>query len=503
VLPEIVQVISVGVSGDFIFNRMKCPGKTFAALPEIGVSPESSQTMASCGGEPDACNTGRSLARVGDSNKGGEVGAGVGVGSDINLVSCLAISLRLGGRLDMVLDLRAIRRAKTTRPFLLARSTYRLPNLVAWILFVKIFCDYEMLMRLRDAFEKIYAIGLPTSRSRQRRLSTHFEEVGIARVTDITWVQGTDGSLTPPPSWFGGGPGAWGCLMSHVRVVEQAVHDKIATFCILEDDVVFHPRSPGMLSEFMKQLPEDWEQIYLGGQHLYKEPSAVSPWVVKPYNVNRTHAYALKGSVAPEFLQHVLNAPDYFSIERNSEGDSILMQNGSHIDHQLGRAHEVSRWRTYAPAWWIAGQEEGLSTISGQLNRRLWWNWSENGWHLPFFAVASGAAKIDLLAIEAHLHIKGGLEDLSDAGLESLDDLSDDALLRWLGTVAVEAVELWKLPALKCDDMSIASSLVDRIGRIWPAGILEADPAIVSSAADYPFNGICGFDGVSGATQFN
>lgn len=154
--------------------------------------------------------------------------------------------------------------------------------------------------------------------------------------------------------------------MSHLRIAQDAVHDKLASYCVLEDDVVFHPRAPEMFDPFMKELPPDWGQVYLGGQFLHREPEKLSPWVVRPYNVNRTHAFALSRETVPRFQQHIMNASDYFELRAGEEGTAAIDHNCFHIDHQLGRAHERREWNTYAPIWWLAGQHEGSSNVSGR-----------------------------------------------------------------------------------------------------------------------------------------
>ena len=150
--------------------------------------------------------------------------------------------------------------------------------------------------------------------------------------------------------------------------------DGIGSYLVLEDDAVFHPRAPEMLERLMGELPADWGQLYLGGQHL-QPPEEVpsSPFVLRGINVNRTHAFALKGDTFARFQQHITHAPDY--IARN---------HGWHIDHQLGIAHERRDWNVYCPSWWLAGQDEGSSNVSGNTNPRLWWNPEIYSGRLPF-----------------------------------------------------------------------------------------------------------------------
>lgn len=70
--------------------------------------------------------------------------------------------------------------------------------------------------------------------------------------------------------------------------------DGVETLCLLEDDVVFHPKAGEMLERLLQELPEDWDQVYLGRQHL-KEPEVIpgKSFVWRARNINRTHAFIL------------------------------------------------------------------------------------------------------------------------------------------------------------------------------------------------------------------
>jgi hypothetical protein len=344
-------------------------------------------------------------------------------------------------------------------------------------------------MKLQDAFERIFAINLPFRTDRRARLERHLEETGIASAKDITWVRAICGDWTPPPAWWGAGNGAWGCLMSHVRIAQDAVHDELASYCVLEDDVVFHRNAPGMLDLFMREIPSDWGQLYLGGQFLHREPKQVSPWVLRPSNVNRTHAFALSKSTIPRFLQHIMHAPDYFDMRTSDEGTAALNHNYFHIDHQLGRAHERGDWTTYAPMWWIAGQQAGTSNISGRVTPCLWWHWRGRGHKLPFFFLENSPSTERRNTARNFLHCGYNLlaGTLIDIGLEK--DLSDSELSNWLKMIAGEAVERWMLPGFEIP--SKHPDLFARVQRLWEPGICQADPIGMADAAKYPFNGLC------------
>jgi hypothetical protein len=248
--------------------------------------------------------------------------------------------------------------------------------------------------------------------------------------------------------------------MSHVRAVQDALLDGVDRLLLLEDDIFFHDRSPKWLERLMHDVPKDWDQIYLGGQHLKEAtPLSGTPYIWRARNINRTHAYALHRRVFAKFLQHVLHAPDY------------IRRGAWHIDHQLGLAHERGDWRTYTPAWWLCAQEEGGSSISGKINPRMWWQPFIYAKQLPFVYFPHEGT-----AYEPSLHFEDGFEEA----------LKNNTMLqRWLDTAALNALNRYKLPAWR----STVPAL-ERITAMWPAGVRDAENCDLNALAAYPENGL-------------
>jgi hypothetical protein len=72
-----------------------------------------------------------------------------------------------------------------------------------------------------------------------------------------------------------------------------------------------------------------------------------------PYNVNRTHAYAVKG----RFIQKL-----YEFLADSSEQMKVAQY---HIDHRMGALHEVGAFKVFAPTKWLMGQDGTRSDING------------------------------------------------------------------------------------------------------------------------------------------
>ncbi len=169
----------------------------------------------------------------------------------------------------------------------------------------------------------------------------------------------------PPPHWHQS-PGSWGCLQSHVAVLRTLVESDAETYLILEDDAVFAPNFSRKAVRFLEQVPETWAQLYLGGQHWRQAdglPMAVNGLVLQCFNVNRTHAYAIRRGFARI-------AVDYFA-----------QQHDRHVDYLYGDLCERRCGEVYAPQGWLVGQAEGKSDIARQSKGRTeliraetWWN---------------------------------------------------------------------------------------------------------------------------------
>jgi hypothetical protein len=135
---------------------------------------------------------------------------------------------------------------------------------------------------------------------------------------------------------------------------------------ILEDDAVCVPDFASRYAEFAEHLPSDWGMVYLGGQHLMqarKSPVAINSHVVRPFNVNRTHAYMVRGPMMQVVYKHLC--------------DTKTWRNGNHVDHHLGHLHMKMKDPIYAPTNWLVGQAEGKSNVSGKDVPQRFWGRSE------------------------------------------------------------------------------------------------------------------------------
>ncbi|MGB7344240.1 MAG: glycosyltransferase family 25 protein [Pirellulaceae bacterium] len=197
--------------------------------------------------------------------------------------------------------------------------------------------------------------------------------------------------VATPPQWRAGN-GAWGCYRSHLLILEKCLLEHIDSYVVFEDDAGFGDDFCERLQQFIAELPADWGMAYLGGQHLYagkNPPHKVSEHVYRPYNVNRTHAFMVRGREAMKALYRHLTWNDWHTKH--------------HIDHHLGRLIQ-RRYQAlvqgkniqkesiavYTPDRWLVGQLPTKSNICGRKwSQTRFFNDAKNADHsdAPFFAV--------------------------------------------------------------------------------------------------------------------
>jgi GR25 family glycosyltransferase involved in LPS biosynthesis len=221
--------------------------------------------------------------------------------------------------------------------------------------------------KITDWFDRVYVINRPDRPRRLERFLKHITGNELADRHRILVYPGIMGERVSHPKDFIGGAGAWGCFRSHSNIIESVIMEReimgegLESILVLEDDVEFIHNPLAFLNHFMCNLPPDWDQIYLGGQHRAKPLETEYAGVLRGISVNRAHAYALNRKVYKKFYSHINYSPNYYGKKNH------------HFDHQLEVAHRRQEWNVYCPSMWLAGQCAGKSDIcNDDLESRIW-----------------------------------------------------------------------------------------------------------------------------------
>lgn len=201
--------------------------------------------------------------------------------------------------------------------------------------------------------ERAVVISLKRRPHRLARFREEVESVHHWPMPVPQLFEAVDGeALMPEGAWYHGA-GAWGCWRSHLLVLRQAVADGVASIAVFEDDAGFRPDFGDRFYEFVDHVPNQWDALLLGGQHM-KPPLRVGPSVVRCTRTVRTHAYVLRG----DLIRVLLNCFEW-------------MDGTQHLDWVTAR--ELGTWRTYAPHSFLVCQRAGFSDIAG-------WDVPERHW---------------------------------------------------------------------------------------------------------------------------
>ncbi len=202
-------------------------------------------------------------------------------------------------------------------------------------------------MSLNEFFPHKVCINLEIRPDRWNRISARFAEQGIHPVVRFPAV---DGKNLEIPSVWRSSPGAYGCLQSHLAVVEQARDEARPSVLIFEDDTVLAPGFNRMFAEYAKQLPDDWDMVFFGGLH--GQPlTRVADNVLRVTHSLSTYAYALKHTIYDGF------------IELNRQALTVLDENTRTLQ---------KRFNCYCFTPHLAWVEEDYSDVRGE-KVNLWW----------------------------------------------------------------------------------------------------------------------------------
>lgn len=313
-----------------------------------------------------------------------------------------------------------------------------------------------------DGFvEKAYVINLD---GRQDRLKMFWD--GLGKVGS-DWPfpmperwRGVNGRKVPLPYGWRAGSGAWGCMQSHRQILEKCILDGVECVAVFEDDAVFVDGFADKWKKFLAEVPDDWECLMIGGQHINQSkerPELVSVNVFRCKNAQRTHGYILRGQAIRDLYQ---------------EWVSTL----GHCDHIMG-PFLGARKKTYAPVEFLVVQGESKSDITGR-------NEPERAWKTGFESVELTLVLGSPEAVNGirrkGLHFGNWRDEVGvDRGLNEVfkgGDFDRKKMVDWIGVLKWEAVAVgasvmiwhpaagkWRkeleemIPGLKVCDLEVAN----------------------------------------------
>ena len=118
---------------------------------------------------------------------------------------------------------------------------------------------------LNDYFSKLYVINLDRRRDRYDKVVTEFKKINA----NVERVSGIDGRTLPNAEKLNIKQRAcFGLTSTHYKIIKEAQLKGFENILIFEDDVMFVDDLNQKFNEKIEFLPEDWDLLYLGGNHI-------------------------------------------------------------------------------------------------------------------------------------------------------------------------------------------------------------------------------------------
>lgn len=263
-------------------------------------------------------------------------------------------------------------------------------------------------------------------------------------------VRAINGNKTRWPSYFISGGGAYGCKVTHTRILEDALMDEVQCLAVFEDDACFTNGLTGaQLQQWLSQVPTDWAMMMLGGQPCAPSLRTEVEGVLRATNCQRTHAFVVKGGAPMQALYKLWSRSD------------------RHIDHLLPLYQ--AQWPVYHPERFFVGQDEGPSNISGRRDAIRFWTPSAGTPNtMPLYLLTCPRPLMEALRYLG-LHNGNWRDPITgkDMGLmeAELAGWPADKLNKFADVVCAEAFDNQCVPALWHDPMPPEKMLQGRLNR--------------------------------------
>ena len=147
----------------------------------------------------------------------------------------------------------------------------------------------------------------------------------------------------------------WGCLCSHVGVIEYAKSQQWPYVLILEDDCEFEPYTRKVMRRVSEQITTlDWDMLYLGGnQKRYGLRKRAASNIYSVTGITLTHAYVVRASIYDKVIAEAPKSgrtiDDFYAKVLQNEVKTLIVepQVAFQRDDDISDISQVARRRKY------------------------------------------------------------------------------------------------------------------------------------------------------------
>jgi GR25 family glycosyltransferase involved in LPS biosynthesis len=179
----------------------------------------------------------------------------------------------------------------------------------------------NLTMSLNNFFDGIFCLNLDERVDRWNECNQLFQKHNIAvkRFSAIKgsklalpWSNNVDANgYVHPPHLEGANAGGIGGNLSFMTMINTAKMLGWKSFLVFEDDVILHDNFNSLWEEISKQIPDHWDLIYFGGNHLAHMPEMLSNNIYRVFNTVCLHAIGINSTIYDKIIDqnYKINRP--------------------------------------------------------------------------------------------------------------------------------------------------------------------------------------------------
>lgn len=152
---------------------------------------------------------------------------------------------------------------------------------------------------IADYFDKIFCINLSRRTDRWDHAQKQFNKFELYPVERF---EGYD----KPTDHLGNPNGNMGCTSSHRALLEIIAYHEWSRVLVFEDDFEFRfDDANEQFDAMIKEVPEDWDMLYLGGHYAEKPIRRVSEHVIRMGRMHTTSSYGITWQMARRMAPYI------------------------------------------------------------------------------------------------------------------------------------------------------------------------------------------------------
>jgi GR25 family glycosyltransferase involved in LPS biosynthesis len=134
-------------------------------------------------------------------------------------------------------------------------------------------------------------------------------------------INAVDGQLCKDEAMLQGLlPGEYGCKASHINALQYAKKQNYNSVLILEDDALLRPNFDINFADWIKQVPESWQIMYLSGNYGVCDVDGKGAYLVRPHVARARHtlttaAWACHNTIYDEVITKLENGTKQVDVE--------------------------------------------------------------------------------------------------------------------------------------------------------------------------------------------